>query len=281
MTISERQNLPRAKALWAAQHYLYSRAKIFRGAASVAVLAVAIIGVIASAVDDQNIERLLPLLILLSWLFDQCMLSRMRAYRAEAAKIQEEFDCFVLSLDWTSYFGCQRPTEDRVKQLAAACSEKNRRPPRDWYLPSAMPDDPILAKLKCQRMNCWWDITLRTKWRNYNAWLFCGLGTLVLVLSFTTNITTAKFVGILAAGIRAVAWGVNEYIRQTKAINRLDNIHSFADSFRGNQRPTAVKIRGVQDAVFDHRRSAPLVPDWFYEWYRSRQEREAARFSDF
>ncbi len=280
MSIQERQNQPKSLARLAAVRYLYSRAKRLRNIAIAVVLAVAILGLVASAVDSQYFAHLVSSLVLMSWLLDQCFLSRVRAALAEAARIQEAFDCFVLDLPWPPYRGLHRPTEDRVNQLAAAYNEKNGRPLQDWYPPSAIPDDPILAKLRCQRINCWWEIDLRKKWIDFGCMVFCGFGTILLLLAVSTDLTVAQFVGILAASIRVITWGLNEYNNQTAAINRLRDIHSFAEGVRADQLPSEREIRGVQDAVFDHRRSAPPVPDWFYEWHRRRQESEAGGVGD-
>ena len=276
MSIQERQNRSQSLALLAAQRRLYSRAKRMRNVAITIIVAVAILGLIASAADNQQFGDVLPSLVLLSWLFDQRVLTtREQAARTEAATIQEAFDCFVLDLPWPSHKGIQRPTEERVRQLALAATANNGRLLKNWYPPNAIPADPVLATLHCQRTNCWWDVNLRQKWIGLVRTLLWGLLAVLLLLSASTGITVAKLVAILASNIRVVAWGLNERDNHAAAIERLVGIHSFLSSFRAEQPPSPTDIRSVQDAVFDHRRSTPPIPDWFYWWHRHNQEREA------
>ena len=276
MSIQERQNSRRSLALLAAQRCLYARAKRMRSAAVIIVIAVAVLGLVASVVNNHQFAQLLPAIVLLSWLFDQRVLTtRERAARTEAATIQEAFDCFVLDLPWPAYKGIQLPTEDRVRQVAMAATAKHKTLLENWYPPDAIPADPILARLHCQRTNLWWDVDLRRKWIAFVQTVFWGLLVLLVLLSASTGLTVAKFVAILASNIRVIAWGLNERDSQASAIERLVGIHSFVSSFRPERPPSTADIRGIQDSVFDHRCSTPPIPDSLYWWYRRRQEKEA------
>lgn len=278
MSISERQNQPTSIALLAAQRHLYSRADETRNIALAIILGTAILGIVASTTDIKHFTYILPSFVVLSWFFDQrCLATRERGNLTEAAQIREAFDCYVLDLPWPSYRGLQRPTNDRVRQLAAAWTKHNNvEQLMNWYTPSAISADPILAKLDCQRMNCWWNINLREKWISLWNGVFWALLVVIVLLSVLTELTVAKCVVILASSIRLIAWVLNEYDSQKEAIKQLHDLHSFADGFRGGQIPSEREIRGVQDAVFDHRRSVPPIPDWFYKWHRRWLEMEVS-----
>ena len=277
MNIRDRQNRPSSLALLAAQRRLYSRAKRIRNASMLLVLTVAILGFIASVIDTPEFGQFLPTIVLLSWLFDQQFLAtRERGARIEAATIQEAFDCYVLALPWPSYKGVHRPTGDRVKQLATAAPAASTELLQDWYPPDAIPTDLILARLHCQRTNCWWDTNLRRKWMAFIGVLFWGLLIVLFLLSVLTGVTAAKLFALLASNIRVIAWGLKEQSRQAAAIQRVAGLHSFLSSFRTEQPPSAADIRSIQDAIFDHRRSTSPVPDSFYWWHRDSQEEEAA-----
>ena len=187
--------------------------------------------------------------------------------------MQEAFDCFVLDIPWPSHKGIQRPTEDRVRQLAMAA--KGVRLLENWYPPNAIPAEPMVAQLHCQRTNYWWDVNLRKKWTGLVRTLLWVLVALLLLLSISTGVTVAKLVAIIASNIRVVAWGLNERDNHATAIEHLVGMHSFVSSFGAEQPPSPADIRSVQDAVFDHRRSTPPIPDWFYWWHRHNQELEA------
>ena len=276
MSIQERQNQPRALGLLAAQRYLYSRAKMFRNVTIAVVLVAAILSLVASVIDNKHFAQSLTVFVLLSWAFDQLVLAaKERAARTEAATIQEAFDCFVLDLSWPSYKGIQPPTEDRIRQLTTRAKKKHTRSLENWHQLNDIPDDPILARLHCQRTNFWWDVNLRNKWITSIQIIFCVLLALLVLLSVPTGLTVAKLLAILTSNIRVLAWGLNERASQASAIKRLNGIHSFLSKSPERTPPSIADVRGIQDTLFEHRCSAPPIPDRFYWWHRPRQEREA------
>ena len=275
MSIQERQNRPRSLTLLAAQRYLYSHAKKYRNATFALILINVALGLIASGVDNKHLAQSLTVFVFLFWAVDKLVLAaKERNARTEAATIQEMFDCLVLDLPWPSYKGIQQPTEDRLRQLETlSAKEKFTRNLENWYSLSGIPDDPILARLRCQRTNFWWDVDLRRRWRNWINGTFVAFLVLLIVFAGLTGLTVVKLIAILASGFRALAWGLNEHNSQSAAIKRLNAIHSFL-SKPGGTPPSIVDVRGVQDALFEHRRSVPPIPDWFYWWHRPRQEKE-------
>lgn len=276
MSIQERQNSHRSLTLLAAQRLLYSRSKKTRNIATAIVITVAVVGLIASLVSSQYFERFLPSFVLLSWLFDQQFLKKKeQTLRTEAATLQEAFDCSVLDLPWPRYKGIQPPTEDRIKQLAAVAQTQNRELLRDWYPPDEIPANPVMAKLHCQRTNCWWDVNLRRRYIGFVRTLFWGFALVLILLSVSTGLTVSKVLAMLACSIRLIAWGLNESDTHAAAAERVAGIHYLLSRFPDNQPPSPVDSRHIQDAIFEHRSSTPPVPDWFYWWHRKSQEQEA------
>lgn len=276
MSIQERQNSYRSLTLLAAQRVLYSRSKKIRNIATAIVVTVAGLGVVASFVSSQCFERFLPLFVILSWLFDQQFLKkREQTLRTEAATLQEAFDCSVLDLPWPRYKGIQPPTEDRVKQLAAVAQPQNREFLRDWYPPDEIPANPALAKLHCQRTNCWWDVNLRRRYIGFVRTLFWGFAIVLILLSVSTGLTVSKLVAMLASNVRLIAWGLSESDTHAAAAERIAGIHYLLSRFPDDQPPSSDDSRRIQNAIFEHRSSTPPIPDWFYWWHRESQEQEA------
>ena len=278
MSIPENQNRPESLTALAALRLRYLQAKKIRNYSVVLILLVAILGLIASVVDNEDFSHFLPSFVLLVWLIDQQVLKRREAkIKAEAAAIQEHFDCIVLDLPWPTHKGISRPTADRIGQLAGSWGSTGRAPEElvDWYPPSNIPDDSLLAKVYCQRMNCWWDLNLRQEWRSSLKFVFWSFLALLLLLSVVTGITVATLVAIVASNIRILAWGLAENHDQNEAVWRVSRIHRFLSTFSEDNPPSSSDVRSVQDEIFEHRRSNPKVPDWFYWWKREHKEREA------
>ena len=99
---------------------------------------------------------------------------------------------------------------------------------------------------------------------------------MALFLAVVTGITVAKLVAIVASNIRVLAWGLDEINNQAEASRRIGGIHRHLSNLFGQNHILPFDIRIVQDEIFEHRRSNPPVPDWFYWWKRDSQELEAA-----
>lgn len=278
MSIQEKQNLPESLEKLAAQRFLYSCAKKMRNISILLILLVAIIGLIASVTEKQGFLQYVPVLALLIWFLDQQFFKKGESrYKAEAATVQEDFDCFVLDLPWPLHKGLQRPTPDCVRQLAAAVASKPEafEKLKNWYAPEAIPRDPILSRVRCQQTSCWWDVNLRRRWNAVLKWSFWVFVVLVLFLSVVTGITVLKLIAITASNIRILAWGLGEINDQDEAIARVDRIHRYISNLCEEREISLNDVRRVQDEIFEHRRLNPPVPDWFYWFGRDRQESEA------
>ena len=280
MSIQERQNQPESLAKLAAQRLMYRRAKNMRNVGIVLILIVALMGLAASIIEDTRVGHYFPLFALILWFIDQEVLKRKEgAYKTEAAAIQEDFDCYVLDLPWPRFKNIQQPKPDRVKQLSITASDNANVADdlNNWYPPDFLIEDPVLCKVKCQRLNCWWDVSLRKKWIRFLTVLSWTFAVSVLILCVITGITVGKLIAIIATNIRVVAWIRGEIKDQAAAIERIERIHSIISGCTAERPPSPWDIRSIQDEIFDHRRSNPPVPDWFYSRYRDLQEQEAAR----
>lgn len=278
MSIQEKQNLPESLEKLAAQRFLYSCAKKMRNISILLILLVAIMGLIASMTEKQGFLQYVPVLTLLIWFLDQQFFKKRESrYKTEAATIQEDFDCFVLDLPWPLQKGLQRRTPDRVRQLAATVASKPEvfEELKNWYAPEAIPQDPILSRVRCQQISCWWDVNLRRRWSAVLRWSFWVFVVLVLFLSVVTGITVLKLIAITASNIRILAWGFGEINDQDEAVARVDRIHRYISNLCEGREISLNDVRRVQDEIFEHRRLNPPVPDWFYWLGRGRQESEA------
>ena len=280
MSIQERQNQPESLAKLAAQRLLYRYSKQMR---NLSVIVVVLLGASALAIaiaESQTASYVITVIVLASWLLDELVLKeREKAFKAEGATIQEDFDCFVLDLPWPAHKGVQHPTPDRVNQLSIVAKRTPRVSEKleNWYTPDAIPHDPILAKIHCQRMNCWWDLSLRRRWTMAIKIVFLGVVVVALFLAIITGVTVAKLVALTVSGIRILAWGIGETKAQNAAIKRIERIHGYLIELLSKEPRNPSDIRSAQDEIFEHRRSNPPVPDWFYWRKREDQELEATK----
>ena len=280
MSIQEKQNTPKSLAMLAAAGVLYRRAKWVRSLGFLLVILVGILVILALAAKNITFSYIVTLVALTTWFLDQIVLKSCESdLKKKAATIQEEFDCFVLELPWPEHKGISHPTADRIKHLA----DISKKTPKvnvnlpDWYKPEGIPYDPVLAKIHCQRMNCWWDMNLRREWKTVLIAVGCIFVILTILVAVLTGTLVAEAITLVASNLRVLAWGIGEIQAQAAAIKHVDGTHSYLSTFSCSNRPSEFNIRSVQDEIFEHRCSNPPVPNWFYWWNRNKQESEAGK----
>lgn len=208
----------------------------------------------------------------------------------QGALLQEMFDTALFHLPWRSTVAGDPVPDPDVARLARKLkrgSEKDQRIVGGWYDPTGdvhHPYDVLIA----QEQNLAWDARLR---RRYSylvlalavIWSAIGLLAGIAITQATvTDTLLSFFVPSLAAYQLALEiW----YGQQRVAADRerlaaivateLRNAHPGPIADTDRQRLRAV-TRNVQDGILHTRLDVSRVPERFYRWYRSNDERDFA-----
>jgi len=224
-------------------------------------------------------------------LLDVLVFARVQRHLKErAAKIQELFDCDVLRLEWSVLKAGRRPDAETILEASSRFGNPNTSDAtlRDWY-PREVGKLPIhLARIVCQRINCWWDAQLRQRYAVGVLAVGILLVVCVLLVGLIGGLTLEKFVlAVLAPLLPAVVLGIRQFdenLERAKVANRLKQYSEdlWEKALRGGETPEELtaKSRNLQDAIFDNRRMSPLIFDWIYQRLRTRQEEQANKGAD-
>lgn len=217
-------------------------------------------------------------------LLDTLALERIQTfYKKKGAAMKELLDTTLLELPWNSW-RCGTPLTRSDYALANRRFRKRRVKAldrlRDWY-PKAIGAVPLpLARLICQRTNCWYDGSLRTK---YGLVLYSVFGLIaigVVVCSITRELTVAEMIMQLYVPLSpAFMWLLREAPKHWKAADLHDRTRKAIDAewqrllgMNGNAHDAQRVSRSIQDLLYDGRLRNPLVFDSFYLLVRSDHE---------
>lgn len=276
MSVRERQNEQRSLDRLVAQRFRYRQAKVVECWRLAAVLAVAALLLGGLAADGGIFGQAATVVVVLLWFIDQVFLVRCAGrMKAEAAAIQEDFDCYVLGIPWPEHGEAKQPTQDRVDELATKGYEIEavRKGLDDWYGGDDIPADPLAAQLHCQRANCRWDARQRREWVSLVVGVVAVTVAGGLTVAALTGVTVLAVVLATAAGLRLLAWLWMEVRTQSDAKKRMESLHAYLSrpTVQTGQM-TSCDIRLVQTAIFENRRSGPTVPEWFYLFRRRKHQ---------
>lgn len=275
--IPTEQNAERQLQRLAAQRQLYATAKTLFGW-QVFVSGPITVLLAFSVIAYPQLKAYVALWGILVTLSDVFWLTPwQKRLRDKGARVQELFDCDVLALPWDDLRASKRPEPELVKEQ----SEKYKRwaasmpPLADWYGPEVGCLPLHVARLACQRSNCWWDAKQR---RRYAVWVIAGISVVfvtVLFLAMGKGFTIEDFVLKVAAPLApALLLGFRQYNEQMEAASRLDTLkdHSerlWNDALNGKtEAEISMRARGLQNEILENRKRSPLVFDWIFKQLR-------------
>jgi hypothetical protein len=283
-SIPEDQNKKNQLDRLAAQRYLYTKAKsllaIQLTLTGLCPFVWSIIAILFPVVKIYAATWGIGILLLDVLVLDQSQ----KFLKKKATRIQELFDCDLLDIEWKDIKTGSRPEAESVfeaakkfKRLDPDCSTL-----KNWYPPTVGQLPLHIARIICQRANCWWDGKLR---RRYATWIMGILSVLLLItiiVGIAKGVTLENFIlGIIFPITPLFVLGVREYLRQTESANTADSLRTHAENLwrkaiEKELLPDHLKheCRLLQDEIFDHRRNSPLIFNWVYRLLRIEHEEQ-------
>lgn len=279
--ITEIQNSEKQLRRLAAQRQLYSTAKRIFVAQLILGGPIAVTCSI-SALALPVVEGYVAVWAVLITLCDLFWLEPwQKRLKDRAARIQEVFDCDVLNLSWNDIKVGKKPDAELVKEQADKYFKhvQNSMPLSNWY-PVVVGSLPIdMARIVCQRSNCWWDSKQRKHYAILIVATLAVICSVILGVGFIGGLTLEKFFLVIVAPLLpAVVIGIRQYSDQMEAAERLDKLKEHADElWAAACQPfpasdLAIKSRFLQDEIFENRRKSPFVFDWIFRRVRNSYE---------
>jgi hypothetical protein len=275
------QNTDRQIQRLSAQRHLYAAAKtvfgwqVFLGG-PVAVIFAFIVIVFPQIKGCAALWGILVSLCDLFWLTPW-----QKRLREKAARVQELFDCDVLSLPWNDLKAGSRPDPELIKEQSEKYQRWSTRMPtlRNWYGKDVGQLPLHVARIACQRTNCWWDSKQRRRYAVCVITLVLAVFATVSYLTFVRGFTIEDFVLKVAAPLApALLLGVRQFNEQMDAARRLDKLkeHSerlWAEALSGTPEiEMTARARELQDEILENRKRGPLVFDVVYKLLQKRYE---------
>jgi len=147
----------------------------------------------------------------------------------KAAKIQELFDCSVLSLSHSPLKIVSDVSVEEVLQHYEAHQKikSNIEKIKNWYPKIVSEVDISIARIICQRSSCWWDKKLRDKYCMVIKIIAVLIPIAVLIICFLKKMDIVQFVLILSALVPFFQFVIKQY-NDNKDMNcRLEQLSNY------------------------------------------------------
>lgn len=276
-----KQNSQKQLERLAAQRELYSSAKKWHGAQIIFTVVIPIIlATLAFFINDLAVVA--GITGVLSFLLDISFIEPVvRKRKIKAAKIQELFDCEVLDLPMSPLKSVDDIAVEEVLLHYNAHIKivSNVEKIKDWYSPNVGQLPISIARILCQRTNCWWDSKLRERYSSFLKVSSLIVFSALVIFGYVSNLSLIQ-VTLIGGGLTPffqfcikqcndnldAAERLNELIIYSKVIwdSALDNSMTHGD--------LVVNSRRLQDEIFEHRSKSPLILDLYYNLFRDSDE---------
>ena len=273
------QNQDDNVALLAAQRQMYSDAKQMMSLQLYSLLFVvffSLLGVMFPGIQVWTVS-----LSIISYIVNFAFLSpRQKRLTQQAADVQETFDCNVLGLKWPESRAELQP-EERVRVYA----EKHRLADphyselKDWYEKRVREVPLPAARIVCQKINIQWDYKLRRRYATVLLIILLAFLVFLTIVSFLKgNVSLQGFLNSIIWPLSpAFVWVLQERRSQLETCRRLRQLNKQVDDIWIEVKTQSDELletvsRAIQNEIYDHRRSAPLVFDWLYKRLRKKSE---------
>lgn len=289
-SIAQEQNTPRYVNRIAAYSFLYSRAKLILLIQVILTVPITVLFSIVVAIFPK-FEIWAAFYGITVSILDAAILDDFqKSLKQRAAKIQELFDCDILHLEWNKVKIGNRPDAESVNRLAKNFKQKNPNLTelKDWYPPVVQKVPLPIARLICQRANCWWDSNLRQRYIVWVVTILCLITVLVFAIGLSSTTSIQRFVlAVLAPLSPTILWSVREYRKQREAIETLERLKDYVENLwveminkKLNHEEIERESRELQDGIYDYRCNNPLIFNWIYKLLRNSQEEEMNKGSE-
>ncbi|MFM0172129.1 S-4TM family putative pore-forming effector [Paraburkholderia sediminicola] len=288
-SIATRQNDPHLLKLQRARRVLYGRVKRFQGWLVALTILMPVLSAIVAEYWPAR-KAWIALAALVIGCLDAAFLDRwIKKRMKEGARLQEEFDCHALDLKWNKFLaGAKLDHEDVARLAKKRVDDEVAASFVDWYAPSVAEIPLHAGRVACQRSNLWFDLRLRS---SYITFICFSLGILVVAALSLAILQNQQFASVILTGAVPltpfVLWTLRERNRQSDAVALVERLKAQAEKLweellgGGSEETLAELSRELQDAIFSHRASSPLIFDWFYTASRMKLESEMVQGADY
>ncbi len=278
-SISERQNSDRNITRLAAQRQLYSEIGVLDSIAFIfAVIIPLVCTVVQEVFSDLEWIRNASCIISIVMLGISVSISSSRKQKRDlAASIQQEFDIDVFQMPWDNkLFGAQKDLNCEIVEKSTKILRNKGQSDKlkNWYT-SAVDSLPQLKAIEaCQRENISWDVKLRARYRR-TAWIALILVVFApliigLIKEQSISYLLMKILIILPIlnWIKDLIAGLSEDIKRIESIKR---------ALLSTEEKQMEQLQIIQKDIYQNRKAAVKIPNWFYEIFKDNDEDKARR----
>lgn len=254
---------------------------------------ISLIKVFASKYELINNKQFIPYLgyygiaVLLFTIITGGMVTELKK---KAAKMQEMFDCYVLSIKWNDVKVGKKVSSLDIQKSSRHFRKKNMKSIfENWYFKEKYAFDKNAAALLCQNENIGWDLSQRVVLNRILISILSLCALLLIGYGFYCDMKLSEFLFYIVfllplfrhfyLQLKDNNSTIERCIRVNEIIEK--TIDTYFSDKKEDDRDVEYIIRSIQDEIYSHRISSQPVPDIIHKCFRSKNEEQFKQHFDY
>lgn len=273
--IFERQNMPGLVSAQKAASYCYKEGKKLATAlALISIIFPIATNILLLFVDNIVVSSILSVFLFLGFILAEIIRASLDKAKFNGAGLQQYFDEFVFGLknSCKKYLVPAKITSSERIRLILKYKDKPDENFSNWYSDySKLPYEQ--AVYQCQKENIRWDLAIRKKYKNFLIILMAIFSVFLIVNAILQRMEIVALITIVSSILPLGSYFYNGLKKLNKNIKSQENLYHHIEVIDGdlnNQKAIWEEIEELQVEIFEYRKKAYLIPDWFYKFYRDK-----------
>lgn len=286
--INNKQNEASSIDKLSAQKQLYSDAKNWLGTylfLSIPLLMILSLVVKPILINDffnlgwtYDITDSVALFALVLAFYESLFLKRyITKMKLNAAKIQEQFDCYIYNMPWNNAICGDRIGDAEVSKYSSKYSRRggSRADFNDWYSKEVEQEEHKKAISLCQNENLGWDIEQRSKFNQILIFVSLIFVISSVIVGFYLEFSVKSLIlSVIIPCWPALNYAIANYFDNSDAIKDKKALKSLLTQAVNSRAITDKKLRSTQDTLYLNRKNNALIFDWFYKRYQNKNQQD-------
>lgn len=273
--IFERQNMPGLVSAQKAASYCYKDGKKLATAlALISIIFPIATNILLLFVDDIVVSSILSVFLFLGFILAEIIRMSLDKAKFNGAGLQQYFDEFVFGLknSCKKYLVPAKITSSERIRLILKYKDEPDENFSNWYSDYSKLSYEQ-AVYQCQKENIRWDLAIRKKYKNFLVLLMVLLGVFLIINAILQRMEIVSLITIISSILPLSSYFYNGLKKLSKNIKSQENLYSHIEVIERdlkNQKAILDEIEELQVEIFEYRKKAYLIPDWFYKFYRNK-----------
>ena len=171
--------------------------------------------------------------------------------------------------------------DSRITEIVCKIAENQLAKLRNWYEDYSSAS-PIIQIYYSQKENVRWDLNLRNAYRTFNIVICAAILVVIFGVFMVINPTFLACIDILAWGLPLVKYFSEIFKGLNNDINRLQVLKTKYNTIEKELEAPNFKLKHLvelQQLIYEHRKTAVLIPEWFYWNKHDAQQREETDYA--